>query len=306
MTEWETQLRINLCLWNQSLISTEILVQWLFTQSPKSHPLSISPSLLLSLTVCVCASGRAVFVCADVHSVRVCLWGRVRWLTFVLLEAENHGACGFSARHNVLGCVLFDTVSNPASPLVRLQECCEHSGFSFSLCFLCVATEDLPSCLSLTDWLSDFHLSLCYAVLAKFLLSFPLSHQTVWCCLSVIHLLASPTSLPSSFCRGTVWAGGGAAVPASICVFMCLPLSLLCLPVYPPICPSGASRTMEMQSVPKTAWVFPPLQTNPSSPSLTDSPFTGWSIHRWLMDTNTNWHSQRSCQPVTTKTMIIW
>lgn len=134
---------------------------WYLSRSSYLHLLSnhiLSPSfppyssLYPSVCQCVCASGRAVLVC--VHSVRVYVWTCVRQLTFVMLEAENHGACGFSARHDVLGCVSFDTVSNPASPLVHLQECCEHSGFALSVFFVWRLKTCLPVRVRLTDWLT--------------------------------------------------------------------------------------------------------------------------------------------------------
>ena len=254
---------------------------------PSFHPYS-------SLCPSVCASGRAVLVCVWCMyvCVCVCVWTCVRWLTFVSLEAENHGACGFFCTTQCLGLCFFcfDTVSNPASPLVRLQECCEHSGFSFSLCVcvLCVATEDFPSCPSPTDWLSDFQLSLCYAVLAECLLSLSLSlpsHWTVWCNSPVIHLLASPSFLLQQ-----------AAVQ------QCLQVS-----VPPPhthsVCPSILSsvhlepaklwRCDLCQRLPELSFLF---ELTPPPSSLTDSPLTGSSIHRWLVDTNTCWHSQKSCK----------
>lgn len=125
-------------------------------------------------------------------------------------------------------------------------------------------------------------------------LSLSLSCRTVWCCLPVIHLLASPSLLLQQHCVTR-------RQYSSACGYLCLSLSSLCLPIYPLILPSGVSRTMEMRSVQKTAWVFLCLHTNTSFPSLTDSPLTGWSIHRCLVDTNNCWHSQKSCQPTTIK-----
>lgn len=61
--------------------------------------------------------------------------------------------------------------------------------------FLVVEAEDSPLCPSPTDWMSDFQLGPCSAVLAERLLSVSPSHHSVWCRLPVIHLLASP-----SFC----------------------------------------------------------------------------------------------------------
>lgn len=144
----------------------------------------------------------------------------------------------------------------------------------------------------LTDWLSDFQLSLCYAVLAESLLHFSFPHIGLF---DVVCLLFIFWHLPPSFSQQHCVSRRRCS---SACEYLCVtPLSLssLCLLVYPLIRPSGASRTMEMRSVPKTAWVLLPLCTNPSSCSLTASPLTGWSIHRWLMDTNTRWHSQKSC-----------
>ncbi len=170
---------------------------------------------------------------------------------------------------------------------------------SLSLCFLCVATEHLPSCPSPTDWLSDFQLSLCYAVLAECLLSFSLPRVGLFDVVCLLFIFWHPPfPFAAALCKQE-------AVQQCLRVSVCLPHSSLCLPVYPLIRPSGVSRTMEMRSVQKTAWVFLPLHTNPSSLSLTDSPLTGWSIHRCLMDTNSCWHSQKSCQPVTTKIMKV-
>lgn len=120
---------------------------------------------LLMFTVCVCVDMcRMINLCFAGGRESRCMWlfCTARWVFFVLFFG---------------GCVLFDTVSNPASPLVGLQECCEHSGLPLPLrCFLCVSTEDLPSCPRVTVCLTS-SLSLCYAVLAESLLS--LSHRIV-------------------------------------------------------------------------------------------------------------------------------
>lgn len=209
------------------------------------------------------------------------MWTYVRWLTFVSLEAENHGACGFSARHNVLGCVLFDTVSNLASPLVRLKECCDTVA-SISVFF--VWRLKTSSCPSPTDWLTVWFPACAMQFWPNFSLCLPHALFDVVCLLFIFW------HRPPSFCRSTLWAEGSAEVPASICLSS--PLFAVSLPIYPVIRSFGASRTMKIWSVPKTAWDFLLLHTNPSSPTLNDSPFTGWSIHRWLVDSNTCWHSQ--------------
>lgn len=273
-------------LWNQYLSSSDILAQQLFTPPFKSHPLSIFPSLLLPL--CLCVSVPVAGQCW-------CVWMCVRWLTFVLLEAENHGACGFSARHDVLGFVLFDTVSNPASPLVRLQEWCEHSGSSFSLCFLCVATEHSPSCPSPTDWLSDFQLSLCYAVLAECLLFF-LSLMSDCLMLFACYSFTSGIPLPpfaAALCNQEA---------VQQCLRVSVSLPLIALSAHLSSHPSIWSQPNYGDAIcAKDCLSFLSSPTNPSFPSLTDSPLTGWSIHRCLMDTNNCWHSQKSCQPTIIK-----
>lgn len=157
----------------------------MFWPSSYLHPPSpniLPPFFHPCSPLCLCASGRAVLLLWR-------MWTRVRWLTCVSLEAEIHGACGFSARHDVLGCVLYDTVSNLATPLVRLQEGCDNVA-SVSVFF--VWRLKTSSCPSLTDWLSDFQPVLCS--LAK-LLSLSPSHRTVWCCATVLHLLELPSSL---------------------------------------------------------------------------------------------------------------
>lgn len=174
------------------------------------------------------------------------------------------------------------------------------ASLSLSVFFVWQLKTCLPVRVRLTDCLTS-SFSLCYEVLAEFLLS--LSHRTVWCCLPVIHLLASPSSSSSFLLQQHCVSGRQCS---SACEYLCVsPLCSLCLPVYPLIRPSGAGWTVEMRSVPKTAWVFLPVLTNPYSPSLTDFPLTGWSLHRWLTDTNTCLHSQKSCQPAPPKTMIM-
>lgn len=244
----------------------------------KSHPLSPSFHPLLSV-VCVCLyqwQGR-LDVCSRSHFMRVCV---CQMINLHLAGSRESRCMWHSARHSVLGCVLFDTVSNPASPLVLLQECCEHTGFSFSPCFLYVLTEDLPSCL--TDWLTDFQLSLCRVVLAEVRLSFSVSYIGLFDVVCVFFIFWHPP-LPPSSSSNTVRAGGRSAVSASVC-----PHS-----VYPPSRPSIWSQLNYGHVI--CANVFLPFHTNPFSPSLTDSPLTGWTIHRWLMDTKAYWHSQRSC-----------
>lgn len=155
-----------------------------------------------------------------------------------------------------------------------------------SLSFRCVATWRL-SFLSESNWLT---FSLVCAM--QFWLNFS------DCLMSLVCYSSSGISLlpvAAALCEQK-------AMQQCLWLFMSH-FSSLCLPVCPFVCPSGASRTGEMRPVPKTAWVFLPRHTNPSS--LTDSPLTGWSIRRWLMDTNTCWHSQKSCQPATKKIMII-
>lgn len=122
----------------------------------------------------------------------------------------------------------------------------------------------------LTDWLSDFQLILCCAVLAEFLHS--LSHTRLF---DVVQCLSFCIPSSSFLFAAALCEQEAVQQCLQVCVFLCFLSSLLYLPVYPPIRPSGAIRIMEMRSVPKTAWVFLPLHTNLSSLS------TNWfSLHR--------------------------
>lgn len=119
----------------------------------------------------------------------------------------------FTARHNVLGCVLLDTASNNTAshwPVCRSAVNTPDT-LSPSLSFVWRLR---TSCWSQTDRMSDFQLSLCCAVLAEFLLSF--SPSDVVCLLFV---LWHPPSLFAAALRELK------TVPARICVFVCLPVS---------------------------------------------------------------------------------
>lgn len=135
--------------------------------------------------------------------------------------------------------------------------------------FLIVEAEDSPLCPSPTDWMSDFQLSPCSAVLAERLLSVSPSHRSIWCRLPVIHLLASP-----SFCLQQHLVSRRRC--SSACKYLCVSLSLL-LPSYPLTSPSGATWTMKMWSVPRLSELFflstltPPLPHSPVLPLQADS-----------------------------------
>lgn len=146
--------------------------------------------------VCVCASGRAVLVCVDDHSVcqmiNLCFAGgresRCMWL--------------FSARHDVLGCLTQSLIRHPVCRSAANTPAC------LPLSVFFVPTEDLPSCPSLTDRLSDFQLQ---SVLCSFgrISTLSLSHIGLFdVC------FPSSGALPFPFCSGTVRAGGSAAVLA--------------------------------------------------------------------------------------------
>lgn len=233
--------------------------------SQHSHHPFIFPSLLLPpllpslpLPFCLCVSVPVAGQCWYVLMFTACAWTFVRQTINLRFAGGRKITVHEAFLHGTMfsGCILFDTVSNPASPPVRLQECCEHSGslpLSISLCFLCVLTEDWPSCSSLTDCLISSVVQ-CNAVFGWVSPLF---------CLSSLGTLSS--LLVEALCEQE-------ALQHCFCFFS------LCLSVSPPIRLSGASWTMEMQSVPKTAWVFLTLHTNSSCPPLTYCPLTGWQI----------------------------
>lgn len=167
-----------------------------FTPPSPCHPPSTFPSLPLS----ACVSGRAgVCVCVSdaCQMINPCFAGsresRCMWL---LCTTRCFGLC--------------DTVSNPASSLVGLQECCEHCGFDR-------LTVRLPAS---------------FALLAIHLVFLCSSRRTVCCCLPLIHLLASLYFLLQQ--QEAVWQR-----LRLIC--MLLSLCTVCLSVLPSIHPSGAS-----------------------------------------------------------------
>lgn len=252
----------------QSLTSADILAQHFIHTSSR-----VTSSLHLSIpspfSACVCQWQGSVGVCVLMVTLDSCVWTCVGILTFVLLEAENHIACGFSARHSGLGWISFETLSNPASHLVCLQECYQHSGFTVSLCwpknFLFVRVCLTPS------------FGPCCVILADLLPSFSPSDS-----LPVFHLLASFGSPPppSFLLQQHSVSRGHAAVPA-INVYVSPTLLALsaCLYSHPSTWSQPNSGDV---SVPKTACIFLSLQTNSffsSSPSssLNSSLFTGWA-----------------------------
>lgn len=88
-----------------------------------------------------------------------------------------------------------------------------------------------------------------------------------------------------------------------VSVFVRLSLPSLCLLINPPIRPSGASRTVEMQFVPNTAWILLSCYTNPLL-SFTNW-FSPYRLHsyRWLTDPNARWLSTKKLQIVLTTTL---
>lgn len=187
-----------------------------YTPSPCLPP-STFPSLPLSLCQW---QGRCVCVC----------WTRVRWLTPVLLVAENHGACGFCARHDALGCVTQSLIQHP------------HWSACRSAVNTAASTVWLPASFGHSSRLSLFLTS----------------HGLLFASYSSSGIALLPFAA----------AGGGAAAPAT---YLYAPFSLHCLPVCPLIHPSGASWTMKMWSVPKTACFCSSLSL------LTPLWFTNWS-----------------------------
>lgn len=189
------------------------------------------------------------------------------------------------------------TVSNPASPLVHEQECCEHCPPLST----CADWKLPPSCPGLTVWLQ---FDLCYAVLAEFLLSLAHTGQFV-----VLHLSASPSSL----CSGAVSRRRGSSTCSHLCLSVYFFVLRVCLePVEPWRC-----------TLLKTAWVFLSVHTNPSSVSLINSLFTGSSIQvtlalgeaASLLRPNIYYDNSKSCKvhkkfpsclPIFRKLMLWW
>lgn len=167
------------------------------------------------------------------------------------------------------GCVSFDTVSNPASPLVRLQECCEHSGLPLSLFSLCVDWR--LAFLSKSDCLSDFQPQ---SVLCSFgrISSVSLTSDRLMLC-----VFSSSGTLPFLLQRHCV----SRRRCSSACEYLCLCVSPFPRSVCSSILPSVHLEPVELwrynlcQRPPESSFL---VTLTPSSPSLTGSPLTGF-IH---------------------------
>lgn len=192
-----------------------VVDSYLHLSSDRSHLVSMFPSyhpFFFCLCVCLAVAG-SVGVCS--HWLFECVWTCVRELTFVLLEAENHSACGFNARHNVLGCVLFDCfISLIEHLLVHLQECP-----LFSVYFEWQLKTSLHVRVSLIDRLSDFQLILCGLGWTSL---FPFTPDCLMS--SIVYLLASLSFLMQQHCECRKQC-------LLKCVLIHFLLSLLCLTV---------------------------------------------------------------------------
>lgn len=221
------------------------------------HPSNIPP-LLLYLSSCVCASGRAVLVCVDVLRVLVDACGtinlrfaggresRCMWL---LCTTPWNGLCCCLTRSLIQHPHWFvcrSAVNTPASLSLSLSP-----------------PGNFPSCPGLTDRLSDFQLPLCYAVLAEFLPSSSLSRQSVWCCSS------SPATLPFLLQRRCVsrrW-------DSSACEYLCSRAPLFSFPSV--WSQSELWRCNLCQRLPESSFLS---TLTFSSLSLTHSALTGSTI----------------------------
>lgn len=157
--------------------------------------------------------------------------------------------------------------------------------------------------LSESDWLTDCPISILVCAM-QFWLNFPLSFSLTLDRL-MFFVCYSSSGIPSFLLqRHCVSRRRCSSACEYLRVYVSPPLSALSarLSSHPSI---WSQQNYGDAMVPKAAWVLLPPHTNLSSPSLTDSPFTGWSIHRWLMDTHTCWRSQRSCWPSTTETTMV-
>lgn len=290
--------RFNPCLWIQHCYFIPAVI---YTSSTLTSSLHLSISAPPSVWMRVCVSGREVLVCVNVHSVRVDMCRMIN----LCFAGGRESRCMWLFLHGTMvwfffgflgGCVLFDTVSNPASPLVRLQECCEHSGLpspSLSVFFVC----RLKTCLPVQEWLSVWlPASLCAMQFWPNL--FCLSHIGSFDVVCFLIFWHPPLPFAAALCEQEA-----VQQCLRVSVFVRLSLPSLCLLINPPIRPSGASRTVEMQSVPKTAWILLSCYTNPLL-SFTNW-FSPYRLHsyRWLTDPNARWLSTKKIQIVLTTTL---
>lgn len=236
----------------------------IYTSSQITSSFHLSIPTPLSVHLCVPVAGQCW--CAFDVCMCVCVWTCVRWLTFVSLEAENHGACGFFARHNVWGCVFFvSTQSLIQHPHWCVCRSAVNTLASLSLSVSVFFVWRLKTCPPVrvrpTDCLtSSLVCAMQFWPNVSSLSLFP--HIGLFDVIRLLFIFWHPR--PSCCSRRRC---------SSACKYLCPPHPpphTLCLSVYPVICPSGASQTVEMRSVPKTAWALLPLCTN------TSSLFTNW------------------------------
>lgn len=287
--------QFNPCLWIQRCYFIPAVI---YTSSTLTSSLHLSISAPPSVWMRV--SGREVLVFVNVHC--VCVWTCVGWLTCVSLEAENHGACGFFARHDgfflfcflgVVFCLTQSLIQHPHWSACRSAASTPASLSLFAVFFVC----RLKTCLPVQEWLSVWlPASVCAMQFWPNL--FCLSHIGSFDVVCFLIFWHPPLPFAAALCEQEA-----VQQCLRVSVFVRLSLPSLCLLINPPIRPSGASRTVEMQFVPKTAWILLSCYTNPLL-SFTNW-FSPYRLHsyRWLTDPNARWLSTKKLQIVLTTTL---